>query len=107
MPLKFRRQIVMSNIKSKEVEALLRSLQAGNNIPRYLCYWADGSVTHGDESPLLEAAKSRLSGLLAYLTPQGQFVKVADADIVAGEQSCVYCGHTIYAGGCPACGAPP
>jgi hypothetical protein len=84
----------------KEIEVLLRSLQARNEIPRYICYWANGSVTQGDECvPVLDAAKKRLvysgqesEGLLAYLTPTGVFQPIAGVWWVPGG-GCFICGN--------------
>ena len=79
---------------------MLRSLQARNEIPCYICYWADGSVTQGDEcTPVLDAAKKRLvysgqesEGLLAYLTPTGVFQPITGVWWVPGG-ICWICGN--------------
>lgn len=76
----------MNNKTKEEIEALLRSLQAGNKIPRYLCYWADGSVTESESgSPvLMDASRREVEAvnevLVGYLTPHGQFTIAWDPE---------------------------
>ncbi len=101
-----RGQTAMSKIltNKSEVEALLRSRQAGKKIPQYICYWANGTVTEVDScAPVLEAARRRVvyqsdrmfdntsRGILGYLIPHGIFYPTGGVWVVPG-------------GGCPVCG---
>jgi|GEM_PF-6877077 len=67
-------------------EMELRELQKGNEIPQYICCWADGKVTQGHEYAPVCEAKARRSldepstMLVGHLTPNGEFVSHWDTE---------------------------
>ena len=96
---------------NEEIEVLLRSIQAVNKFPRYLCYWADGSVTQGDSSsPVLMAASRQEADaakdmLVGYLTPHGLFYIVWDLEgsyTVVNSHQFAYMGEMVVMGIAPA-----
>lgn len=86
---------------SREIEDLLRSLQVKNEIPCYICYWADGSVTKGSEyEPAriamgLRKAVDPAKILVGLLNPYGQF---SQAWSLNGEYTVTYGDSGAYLG---------
>ncbi len=86
----------------EEIERSLREIQARNVIPRYICYWADGSVTQGDSSsPVFRATtitvvQEAREILVGYLIPHGQFFIVWDPQgsyTISLGYACAYAGE--------------